>query len=156
MSVRRRTLPTSAQRLADFAARKAGHPDLVAVPERDWEYIVIHPCADESEILDRIGWPAERCVSVDFYWRCGRDVALVQVHARGEPPRERPGIYVRRANNEAYLFNIVAVLGTPVVTTADLRIVKERCVSLGFSGDAFPGEIGPTLAFVAPLRDGAA
>lgn len=149
-------MSNAATRFKDFDQRRADNPHLVLVSDRGWEYIPIHPCADEHALLSELNWPAERCVSVDFYWRYGVDVAFVQVLAEGASGDMRSGIYARRADNNAYLFNIVAVLRTQVVTRANLREVMDRCMSLGLSSDGFSDTtVGPNLTYVAPLEDGA-
>ena len=150
-------MPTANQRLRDFAKRKRGNRHVVEVADRDWEYIPIHPCADETILLAELDYSPESCTSVDFYWRCGPDVAFVQIHAQPYAPNRDPGIYARRAENGAYLFNIVAVLASQVVLLRDLRMVQERCVALGFLGDAFSSaELGETLGYVGGLAEGAA
>ena len=147
-------MPTAHQRISDFFKRKAGNPHLISVVNQDWEYIPIHPCADETSLLTELNYQPERCVSVDFYWRYGPEVAFVQVYSQAVSPPKGPGIYARRAGNAVYLYNIVAVLHGRIVTTSDLRIVQERCILRGFSGDAFPAvEVGSALTFVGPLAE---
>jgi len=54
--------------------------------------IVVHPTADETELLQRIGSEPSRCESVDTYWRYGESVYWVEV--LGQRYADRPtGIY---------------------------------------------------------------
>ena len=147
----------SIPRLQDFAARKRAGSEAVSFPDRDWEYISVHPCADEKAVLAQIGYSPERCTSVDFYWRCGGDVSLVQVQGRGYSQRRTPGIYARYEGGDSYAFNIVVVLESGVVRTSDLLLAMGRCVDLGFSESGFPG-VGQTkhLTYVGPLEGASA
>ena len=147
-------LPTSNDRLQNFAMRKAGNPYLIAVPKREWEYIPIHPCADETDLLAKLNYLPENCLCVDFYWQCGSDISFVQVQTQSVLPNQSPGIYARYANNEVYLFNIVAIIPDKVVTTNDLCALQERCVALGFLGKEFLStSVGPNLTYIGSFKE---
>lgn len=75
----------------------------------------VHPCADEGELLAKLGYSSERCTSVDLWWSDGVDVAFVQVVCVGDARPLVPGLHARRGDGEIAAF--VAVLDRAVVET---------------------------------------
>lgn len=149
-------MPTRAEyqrvrRVQDFARRIAA-VEVSTLPECDAKYLTIHPCADEEELLQRIDYPAERCVSVDLYWSFGGDVSFVQVHAEEFSLRKAPGIYARLLDNEVVRFNIVAIISARVVKRGDVEQVLRCCIAAGFSGQDFGTmRVGSALTRIAAL-----
>ena len=99
---------------------------------------VVHPLADETDLLAEIGAAPESCWSADAYWRFGESVYFVQLFSSTPPtvykdgmpigqapPRSRnPGIYYRfDKNHRQDIFDIF--LPRPVVTSTDLHRVFE-------------------------------
>lgn len=120
-------------RLADFelrAGEDSRNADVVA-PE-GWLYITVHPCGDEPEVLDRVGVLPEDCQSVDAYWNVGSDVAFLQVSCVETEAEE--AFTIRRANNDAYLFNLTAAVAAPFVTHALIHSAMRRFFRWGFTG----------------------
>lgn len=73
-------------RLATFNARKAYAPrSVLTVAGEDWEYIPVHPFADDDHLSD-IGVAPKDCRHVDAYWRRGEDMCFVEMVAH---PRRR-------------------------------------------------------------------
>ncbi len=77
-SRRKNLIRARRKRVRDFVMRRAadsGNPP----PLAGYECVMVHPLADDTEILAKIGWSPERCLAVDVYWRIGDDVVLLQV-----------------------------------------------------------------------------
>jgi hypothetical protein len=55
---------------------------------------VVHPTADETELLAELGMRPEECWGADAYWRYRDSVYVVQLVGRGQHSRET-GIYYR-------------------------------------------------------------
>lgn len=108
---------TASKRLAAFQARAAFAPkQVLAHRTSGWRYIAIHPFADDHDLLARLGWPAEQCLSVDAYWEHAGDVYLLQMHADGNDP---PGDYYRWVDHGGYVVNLVTKLPPePVIREA--------------------------------------
>jgi hypothetical protein len=117
----------AAARLADFESRARHAPeDVLRHGQRGWRYIAVHPFADDRRLLERLGWPAERCRSVDAYWECGGDVYLVQVEAADDHGLRAPGLYYRRLEDGRYAANLVAVVETSTVARAAFESALSR------------------------------
>ena len=99
---------------------------------------VVHPLADEMDLLAELGIPPERCRSADAYWRFGDNVYFVQfcsstppsVYRDGQPTGQAPpyfrspGIYYRFDKDQRQdIFDIF--LREPVVTSGELHRVFE-------------------------------
>jgi uroporphyrinogen-III decarboxylase len=58
------------KRLDDFQAWAQDDPKIVRrVPKYKWEYIAIHPMADERRWLRKLRMSPENCTGVDAYWK---------------------------------------------------------------------------------------
>jgi len=120
--------PTAATRLAEFESRARHAPGQVLRHlATGWRYIAIHPFADDHQLLDRLNWPADRCVSVDAYWECAGDVCFLQVVAHAQSIRA-PGVYYRWTANAAYAANLVAVLDPRPISREAFESLMNRFV----------------------------
>jgi hypothetical protein len=120
--------PIATTRLAAFESRAqlAPHQVLRHVVA-GWRYIPIHPFADDHDLLKRLNWPAERCVSVDAYWNCADDVHFLQVEVAGQSIRG-PSLYYRWKGSDAYAANFVAVIAQGAVAREAFESVMSRLV----------------------------
>jgi hypothetical protein len=48
--------------------------------------VTIHPLADESGLLQRLGLRPSDCVAVDSYWALGEELLFVSVFSSNDPP----------------------------------------------------------------------
>lgn len=109
------------KRLRDFRERKDfNRENVYVVANKGWEYIPVHPFADETEILRKLDFPAERCVEVDAYWNWGEDVVFIQVAATSDDGLP-PSLYARYSDRSSSRVNLYAVLTTKVVIRADFE-----------------------------------
>jgi hypothetical protein len=82
-------------RLDDFERRARLAPTSVDVHPNGWRYMGIHPFADDTELLRRIGVEPSDCIAVDAWCQFGDDVCFVEVHARdGKGKIRRDGVHV--------------------------------------------------------------
>lgn len=94
--------------------------------------IVVHPTADDTVLLQQIGWEPSRCESVNAYFRYQGSVYWVEVFGQRVADRP-PGIY--------YLFDrghrqdvLKVVLPHPLVYSWDLHHAFDRIEALVDSG----------------------
>ena len=128
---------TAATRLAAFESRARLAPDQVLTHvDNGWRYIAVHPFAGDQELLSRLNWPSERCVSVDAYWECAGDVYFLQVEGAGQSIRA-PGLYYRWCGTDAWAANLVAVVdGSPVLRVAFESVMDRLVTALAALGRA--------------------
>ena len=112
------------QRLRDFERRANFTDDLRTY--RSWQYITVHPFADEPELLARLGLHPEDCQKADVWWHTGEDVVLLQTVAVGE---EKPTT-CSWFGDEPYL-SIIARLPDKVTTIESLHHAMGRINSCG-------------------------
>lgn len=125
-----------ARRVKDFESRKAVPEESVfSVEGVEWEYIPVHPLADEVDLLCRLGVSPEQCVSVDCYWRFGDDVALLQVVCQKAAQGRAVGYYARLSEGAGYLLNLVAVVDADSVRHCDLQRVMRAFFARGLTID---------------------
>lgn len=48
-------------------------------PSKKFQYVTIHPLADEDEILHRLSLAPEKCVACDLYWAIEDRLAFVSI-----------------------------------------------------------------------------
>lgn len=121
--------PIATRRLAAFDSRARFSPDQVLTHvDNGWRYIAVHPFADDHELLRRLNWPPERCVSVDAYWECAGDVYFLQVEAAGQSIRG-PGLYYRWCGTDAWAANLVAVVDRSPVLRTTFESAMNRLVT---------------------------
>lgn len=113
------------QRLEDFARRAAWNP--IGVETRgSWQYIRIHPCADETELLERINGSPQRCLEVDAWWLANDDVYFLQVIAS-----PTPGLSARLYHQETARLNLVANLQAHVILVRDFYEAMDSFARFG-------------------------
>ena len=99
---------------------------------------VVHPLADETDLLAELGIKPEECRSADAYWRYRSSVYFVQLN--GAPSHDRSGPYFRAAGiycrfDKEYRQDIFDVfLPRPIVTPTDFHAIFERLEPLIASG----------------------
>lgn len=123
-----------AQRRSDFAARKKASPtEVYVVADRGWEYITVHPMANETNLLTSLGMKPADCTSVDCYWSAKKDVVFLQVAARGASHFE-PGLYASRAEAAPNRMHLLAVVECDVISRSTLEAIMTRFVGVGVQG----------------------
>jgi len=80
---------------------------------------VVHPLADEAELLAELGVLSEDCQAADAYWRYGESVYFVQLHGRKETSRPPGAYYCFDTQHRQDDFDVF--LETPTVTSTDFR-----------------------------------
>ena len=79
---------------------------------------VVHPLADETDLLAELGISADDCCLADAYWRYGERVCFLQLYGSGQ--FRDPGVYYRF--DRQYRRDVFDVcLTTPTVSSADFR-----------------------------------
>src|SRR5579885_1791193 len=90
-----------AARYRDFLQRAHFAPDPVYLHRSGgWQYILIHPFADESDILARLKLRPEDCSSVDAWWAIDGDATLVESYAQSTLRVRPPGQYAFQTVND--------------------------------------------------------
>ncbi len=135
----KRAVPSKGKHFADFDLRKGEVPEGATVVEgKPWEYILVHPVADDTENLERLRWSPERCRSVDCYWRTEHDVFLLRVVVEEDAALEA-GLYACLSPGEAYSVNLVAVVHDTMIRRADIEEAMEQFAAMSGFQTAFRG-----------------
>jgi len=104
-------------RLRDFADRKAFDPkSVIRVQGRDWEYIPIHPMANETETLNELGISPKDCIKVDCYWKVGEEVFFLQVYTKKSGITWGTGFYARLSKGEFPMIYLAACIEEEFIT----------------------------------------
>ena len=111
------------RRRADYAPQ-----DVYRHRDRGWEYIPVHPFADEPDVLDRLGLQAADCRLADAWWGIDGDATLLQ-SSGGPGPAE---LSVRPAAQYFGGVYLVARLDAPHVTRAAFEEAMVRFADAGF------------------------
>ena len=92
-------------------------------PSERFYFVTVHPLADETELLQRLGLFGGDCKICDFYWAVGDQLAFVSVIA-GES--EDPGVnyWVKEQDKEVPLRFVVSTRNSPL-TRAKISSVVE-------------------------------
>jgi hypothetical protein len=133
-------------------------------PRRDSLAWVVHPLADEHDLLAELGIPPEARRSADAYWRHRDNVCFVTVHSMAQGPADSP--YVNRPPGIHYRFDRAfrqaifdVILPRDRVSSAALRYVLNRLAQLIEAGaldsarSSLEVEPGRWLAREQPLAD---
>ncbi|MFK8000003.1 MAG: hypothetical protein AB8H86_10410 [Polyangiales bacterium] len=108
-------------RLEAFEERVGRIPsELVSLPGLG-EYIAVHPCSDEVELLAKLGIGPESCTKVDCYWRVLGDVHFVQVMTQADETSLNPKLYARVINHGSWALNIVVTVEKGPISCALLK-----------------------------------
>jgi hypothetical protein len=139
-------------RWADFLRRVEFAPDSARVHRSaGWQYIPIHPFADDTDDLSRLGIAPGDCWSADAWWGIEGDAALVQSCIARMAGR-LPGLYACRSVSEEGSVDLLAVLEDPYITREAFEVVLSRFAALGFpDGERF--RLQPSAGLVR-LSDG--
>lgn len=85
-------------RIDDFERRARLAPASVEVHPNGWRYIGIHPFANDTELLRRIGVEPSDCIAVDAWCQFDDDVSFVEVRARdGKGMILRDGVHIEES-----------------------------------------------------------
>jgi hypothetical protein len=123
-----------AQRRSEFKSRKEASPtDVYVVNDRGWEYITVHPMADEAALLSSLGMKPTDCTTVDCYWATKRDVVFLQIATRGASHFE-PGLYARRVAEPPNMTYLLAVVDAAFISRATVENVMARFADAGAHG----------------------
>jgi hypothetical protein len=115
-------------RRADFSPTSVYHHC-----SEGWKYIPIHPFADETSDLIRLGMKPCDCRAVDAWWGIKDDATLVQVWTAVD--HDRPaGLYARQTEHEERWVYLVAVLDVSLISRESFEDVLSRFALLGFPG----------------------
>lgn len=98
-----------------------------------WQYLPVHPFADEELDLARLGIAPEDCWGVDAWWGIEEDATLVQSCIARIADRPT-GLYARQTEHEEGWVYLLAVLDAPAVTRVSFEVALSRFASLGFPG----------------------
>ena len=133
MPTRRKILTRARrQRLRDFEHRRNaddGNPPAL----NGYECVLVHPLADESERLARLNYAAEKCTSVDAYWRLGYDVVFLQVSTPW-PGGPEPGLYAQRDDADGRLTLTAILSSQTLVDSTTFALVMKRFSDLRWNG----------------------
>lgn len=122
-----------AARLADFQKRADFAPeDVYRHLTRGWRYILIHPFADEPEILARLGMVAENCTATDAWCEIDDDAMLLQI--RTVSGTDTAGLWIAPVpvRDKKCWTHRIAVLPTPFITRPAFEATMARFVAIGF------------------------
>jgi hypothetical protein len=123
-----------AQRRSAFNSRKKANPgDVYIVGDRGWEYVTVHPMADEAALLSSLGMRPEDCTSVDCYWAARGDVVFLQV-VTSAVSHFTPGLYARRAEEPPNMTYLLAVVDLDVISRSTVEAVMGGFASAGVHG----------------------
>jgi len=76
------------------------------------QYLAVQPFADETALLEKISWSADRCIRVDAYWRVLGDVVFVEMVSAANDKHRVAGTYVRSSEG----LNLVFVMASATIT----------------------------------------
>lgn len=117
------------KRLRDFASRvSSGGRKL----QSKGEIVCVHPLADETDLLDKLGITPADCTSVDGYWAVDGDVVFLQVNSTSADPIREPGFYGRIASYPPHHINLVVVTEVPQITGDVLEQAVRGLLSVGW------------------------
>jgi len=118
------------QRCNDFRRRARYAPESVYRHRlHDWEYIPVHPFADETELLRRLELQPDACRRVDAWCAIDGDVALLT--CEGTPGSRAPHYRALRPRFGSHL-HLHAAIDAPQVTRAEFEAAMTSFWRAGF------------------------
>jgi hypothetical protein len=123
------------ERWLDFRRRAEYAPaDVYRHRLHGWEYIPIHPFADEPELLTSLHIRPEECLVADAWWGVDEDATLLECRVIGGSV-DTPGLIFqpRRAELPRWL-HIQAVVDSPHVTRVVFEEIMQSAYRSGFPG----------------------
>jgi hypothetical protein len=125
-----------AQRLADFEGRKLGmRSNLFILPDYDWQYIPVHPMANETDWLERHNLSGVDCTRVDCYWRMKNDVVFLQVYSSKSGWHKAPGLYARWNTNAVPMLYLAAVVAEDQISQEIVERTMKRIQAINKQRD---------------------
>jgi hypothetical protein len=124
------------QRLADFKSRKSYASSSFTGSSGDWEYISIHPMANEMEWLKVYQLKPSDCDKVDCYWRIKNDVVFLQIRAKNYN-HEPLGLFVRWKRDVLPSLYLDAVVEDDCISQAIIERVIEKLYRIHLSRNLF-------------------
>jgi hypothetical protein len=126
-------------RLKSFEERKDyDREGVYKVPQFGWEYINVHPMADETEVLRKLCLQPDDCKAVDCYWHVGSDVVFLQVYSRMYLQDREPALYAHRwPAHDARGLTLLAYLNEPYISRETVERVMQRFYVLDLDGPRF-------------------
>lgn len=133
----------------DFRQRADYAPESVYChPVHAWEYIPIHPFADDVTLLRQLAMRPEDCRAVDAWWCIEGDVTLLEVRVVDDRHSEPTGLFATAPSHQAQWVYLTAVLDLPCITRTVFETVMLRFIEAGFPHHSqFPLRCGES-----PLR----
>jgi hypothetical protein len=132
-----------AKRWTDFQSRVRGCRENAAggaLPvyrhrTRGWEYVPIHPFADEPEVLARLRLRPDECRVADAWWGIDGDATLLQLGVVGVLPGPARLLARPTPHEERWVY-LVAVVDAPFVTREAFEAAMVRFAEAGFPSGA--------------------
>jgi hypothetical protein len=119
-------------RLKDFQSRATFSPSNVYHHRtREWQYIPIHPFADESELLSQLNMQSEHCQSVDAWWSTEGDATLLEVQTT-KVSNCPQGLYARQTDHKSGWVYLTAITNLPSISRTTFELAMEYFSALGF------------------------
>lgn len=113
------------QRLRDFERRVRFDDD--ARRYRSWRYFIVHPFADDAELLKRLEMQPEECRQADVWWHTGTDAVLLMSSATGKAQQPTT---CRWGGNRPFLY-IATSLPDQLITLERLHEAMDRIAACG-------------------------
>lgn len=122
------------RRFADFGRRAEYAPgDVYRHRLHGWEYIPVHPFADELEALGKLGLRPEDCTAADAWWSINGDATLLQtMTARMQ---EQASFHAKPTPHDDRWVYLVAILDRPFIIRDDFEAAMTRFAQAGFPAD---------------------
>ena len=119
-------------RWTDFRRRVDYGPQKVYFHEtRGWEYIPIHPFAEDPQLLALHKIEPAECWKVDAWWGIDSDATLVESMI-AEHANRPPGLYAKPISHEEEWSYLFAIFDAPYVTRVAFESAIARFADAGF------------------------
>ncbi|HZS10400.1 MAG TPA: hypothetical protein VFD58_36560 [Blastocatellia bacterium] len=118
--------------MQDFLSRVDYAPeDVYRHRQTGWQYIPVHPFADEPEVLSRLNLKPDDCWSSDAWLAVNNDATLIQSRTV-KVCCEQPGLYASQNNDELHWPYLRVIVDAPCITRMILESAMTQFVLLGF------------------------
>ena len=135
-------------RVSDFQRRAEYSPDSVYThPDTGWEYIPIHPFADDLSTLRKLDIKPSDCQWVDAWCHINDDATLLQVYSPGHLTKRPEGFYARLTDDELEYCYLTTIVKSASITRTIFEHAMVRFAEYGFpNGSLFANiSIGETI-----------
>jgi hypothetical protein len=128
------------KRVDDFQARAQYDPKTVT-QKNNWEYILIHPMADEHKLLRKLKIKPSDCTYVDAYWKVNKDVFFLSV-CSSAISHSAPGLYISLSKSKGVPFwiNLFASVPESAISSVVFERVQKEFYPLIVSGEVYKVE----------------